>query len=68
MATDKVALVIGNQDYAHRKLKGLQYPEQDAADVADILTKLQFKVFFVVILLIILNYFQLHNFLLLITF
>lgn len=44
-AADKVALVIGNQNYAHSKLKGLQYPEQDATDVATALTQLNFKVF-----------------------
>ena len=44
-ATDKVALVIGNQDYAHRELKGLQYIQRDAADVAEALIHLKFKVF-----------------------
>ncbi|XP_028399837.1 uncharacterized protein LOC114523172 isoform X2 [Dendronephthya gigantea] len=43
-AADKVALVIGNQDYDHHKLRGLLYPEQDAADVASALTSLNFKV------------------------
>ena len=36
--------MIGNQDYAHEKLRGLLYPEQDAADVAEALTNLNFKV------------------------
>ena len=36
--------MIGNQDYAHAKLRGLLYPEQDAADVAEALTNLNFKV------------------------
>ena len=44
VAADKVALVIGNQDYAHHKLQGLLYPENDAHAVTDALRKLQFKV------------------------
>ncbi|XP_046859953.1 uncharacterized protein LOC124453229 isoform X2 [Xenia sp. Carnegie-2017] len=44
VAADKVALVIGNQDYAHHKLQGLFYPEKDAHDVTDALRRLQFKV------------------------
>ena len=44
VAADKVALVIGNRDYAHQKLRGLLYPEKDAADVAQALTNLNFKV------------------------
>lgn len=44
VAADKVALVIGNRDYAHEKLRGLLYPEKDAADVAQALTNLNFKV------------------------
>ena len=44
MAADKVALVIGNQDYHHEKLRGLLYPEKDARDVADTLANLNFKV------------------------
>jgi hypothetical protein len=44
VAADKVALVIGNKDYIHPKLQGLLYPEIDAADVAQALTNLNFKV------------------------
>ena len=36
--------MIGNQDYHHEKLRDLLYPEQDAADVAEALTNLNFKV------------------------
>ena len=36
--------MIGNRDYAHEKLRGLLYPEKDAADVAQALTNLNFKV------------------------
>jgi len=42
--SDKVALVIGNQQYERKELQGLFYPEKDAYDVAKALGKLQFKV------------------------
>ena len=56
VAADKVALVIGNQDYAHDKLRGLLYPEKDAADVAQALTNLNFKVRYRLTLLILSSY------------
>ena len=42
--SDKVALVIGNQQYECDKLKGLFYSEKDAYDVAQALYTLGFKV------------------------
>lgn len=42
--SDKVALVIGNQQYECSKLKGLFYAEKDAYDVAQALLTLGFKV------------------------
>jgi len=42
--SDKVALVIGNQQYECDKLKGLFYSEKDAYDVAQALYALGFKV------------------------
>ena len=42
--SDKVALVIGNQQYQCDKLKGLFYSEKDAYDVAQALYTLGFKV------------------------
>lgn len=44
MVSDKVALVIGNQQYQCKKLQGLFYPEKDAFDVAHSLHTLGFKV------------------------
>ena len=44
-AADKVALVIGNQDYAHKEILDLKYPKKDASDIAAALTELNFKVF-----------------------
>ena len=44
VVTDKVALVIGNQQYQYEKLQGLFYSEKDAYDVAHVLSKLGFKV------------------------
>ena len=42
--SDKVALVIGNQQYECEKLQGLVYSEKDAFDVAQALSELGFKV------------------------
>lgn len=44
VVSDKVALVIGNQQYECGKLKGLFYAEKDAYDVAQVLFTLGFKV------------------------
>lgn len=44
VVSDKVALVIGNQQYECDKLKGLFYSEKDAYDVAQALYTLGFKV------------------------
>lgn len=44
MVSDKVALVIGNQQYQCEKLQGLFYSEKDAYDVAHVLSTLGFKV------------------------
>lgn len=44
VVSDKVALVIGNQQYQCDKLKGLFYSEKDAYDVAQALYTLGFKV------------------------
>ncbi|XP_068704662.1 mucosa-associated lymphoid tissue lymphoma translocation protein 1 homolog [Montipora capricornis] len=42
--SDKVALVIGNQQYECEKLQGLVYSEKDAFDVTQALSELGFKV------------------------
>ena len=44
VVSDKVALVIGNQQYQCEKLQGLFYSEKDAYDVAHVLSSLGFKV------------------------
>ncbi|KAJ7381198.1 B-1 B cell differentiation [Desmophyllum pertusum] len=44
VVSDKVALVIGNQQYDCDKLQGLFYSEKDAFDVAQVLYSLGFKV------------------------
>ncbi|CAH3028984.1 unnamed protein product [Porites evermanni] len=44
VVSDKVALVIGNQNYECQMLQGLAYPEKDAYDVAFALQRLEFKV------------------------
>ena len=44
VVSDKVALVIGNQQYQCEKLQGLFYSEKDAYDVAHVLSNLGFKV------------------------